>query len=126
MIDTLVMAKEMYPGKRNSLDSLCDRLGVDNTSRTLHGALLDSELLADVYINLTRGQDALLMVDEPADQPAGGAIAIPSVDLSSIKLAVLRANEQEMSAHLDVLGQMDKSSGGKTAWRNFENEGAIQ
>ena len=126
VIDTLVMAKEMYPGKRNSLDSLCDRLGVDNTSRTLHGALLDSELLADVYINLTRGQDALLMVDEPADQPAGGAIAIPSVDLSSIKLAVLRANEQEMSAHLDVLGQMDKSSGGKTAWRNFENEGAIQ
>ena len=125
VIDTLVMAKEMYPGKRNSLDSLCDRLGVDNTSRTLHGALLDSELLADVYINLTRGQDALLMVDEPADQPAGGAIAIPSVDLSSIKLAVLRANEQEVSAHLDVLGQMDKSSGGKTTWRNFENEGAI-
>src|SRR5512132_1756525 len=58
--DTLVMAKDMYPGKRNSLDALCDRLGVDNSSRTLHGALLDAELLADVYINLTRGQDALL------------------------------------------------------------------
>ena len=55
--DTLVMAKEMYPGKRNSLDSLCDRLGVDNSGRTLHGALLDAELLADVYINLTRGQE---------------------------------------------------------------------
>jgi DNA polymerase III subunit epsilon len=54
--DTLAMAKEMYPGKRNSLDALCDRLGVDNSSRTLHGALLDAELLADVYINLTRGQ----------------------------------------------------------------------
>ena len=59
--DTLVMAKEMYPGKRNSLDALCDRLGVDNSGRTLHGALLDAELLADVYINLTRGQDALLI-----------------------------------------------------------------
>lgn len=62
--DTLAMAKEMYPGKRNSLDALCDRLGVDNSGRTLHGALLDAELLADVYINLTRGQDALLMADD--------------------------------------------------------------
>ena len=61
--DTLAMAKEMYPGKRNSLDALCDRLGVDNSSRTLHGALLDAELLADVYINLTRGQEALLIDD---------------------------------------------------------------
>ena len=126
VIDTLVMAKEMYPGKRNSLDSLCDRLGVDNTSRTLHGALLDSELLADVYINLTRGQDALLMADEPAEAATAGAIAIPSVDLSSVKLPVLRANEQELELHLDVLKQMDKSSGGKTAWRGFEPEAAEQ
>ncbi len=57
--DSLVMAKDMFPGKRNGLDALCDRLGVDNSSRTLHGALLDAELLADVYINMTRGQDAL-------------------------------------------------------------------
>ena len=57
--DSLVMAKEMFPGKRNGLDALCDRLGVDNSGRTLHGALLDAELLADVYINMTRGQDAL-------------------------------------------------------------------
>jgi DNA polymerase III subunit epsilon len=59
--DTLVMAKDMFPGKRNSLDALCDRLEVDNSGRTLHGALLDAELLADVYINMTRGQDALLI-----------------------------------------------------------------
>jgi DNA polymerase-3 subunit epsilon len=77
VLDTLVMAKEMYPGKRNSLDSLCDRLGVDNSNRTLHGALLDAELLADVYINLTRGQDALLMTEEPADAPAAGAMSLP-------------------------------------------------
>jgi hypothetical protein len=70
------MAKEMYPGKRNSLDALCDRLGVDNSGRTLHGALLDAELLADVYINLTRGQDALLIdvsAQDAGGGPAGGA-----------------------------------------------------
>ena len=124
VIDTLVMAKEMYPGKRNSLDSLCDRLGVDNTSRTLHGALLDAELLADVYINLTRGQDALLMSEDSDDAPTTGSLVIPTVDLSSFKLPVLRANEQELQAHNDVLTQMDKSSGGKTVWRSFENESA--
>ena len=122
IIDTLVMAKEMYPGKRNSLDSLCDRLGVDNTSRTLHGALLDAELLADVYINLTRGQDALLMAEEPEQAAGAGAIAMPSLDLKSIKLPVLRANAQELEAHDDVLKQMDKSSGGKVAWKKFESE----
>ena len=72
MTDTLVMAKEMFPGKRNSLDALCDRLEVDNSGRTLHGALLDAELLADVYINLTRGQDALLM---DAGESAGARAA---------------------------------------------------
>jgi len=123
VIDTLVMAKELYPGKRNSLDSLCDRLGVDNSGRTLHGALLDAELLADVYINLTRGQDALLMVDEPAENDAGGPV-VPVVDLSSFKLQIVRANAQELEAHEDVLVQMDKSSGGKTAWRKFEGEAA--
>lgn len=123
VIDTLVMAKELYPGKRNSLDSLCDRLGVDNSGRTLHGALLDAELLADVYINLTRGQDALLMVDEPAESDAGGPV-VPVVDLSSFKLQIVRANAQELEAHEDVLVQMDKSSGGKTAWRKFEGEAA--
>lgn len=123
VIDTLVMAKELYPGKRNSLDSLCDRLGVDNSGRTLHGALLDAELLADVYINLTRGQDALLMVDEPAENDVGGPV-VPVVDLSSFKLQIVRANAQELEAHEDVLVQMDKSSGGKTAWRKFEGEAA--
>jgi hypothetical protein len=64
--DSLAMAKEMFPGKRNSLDALCDRLEVDNSGRTLHGALLDAELLADVYINMTRGQEALLIDAAPA------------------------------------------------------------
>ena len=112
--DTLVMAKEMYPGKRNSLDALCDRLGVDNSGRTLHGALLDAELLADVYINLTRGQDALL-IDSGSSHDANGAVV--QIDLSSFRLDVLMANEQETAAHEDVLVQIDKMSKGKTVWR---------
>jgi DNA polymerase-3 subunit epsilon len=112
--DTLVMAKEMYPGKRNSLDALCDRLGVDNSGRTLHGALLDAELLADVYIYMTRGQDALLM-DEEATVTEGPRVV--KLDLSQISLPVIRATEQELSAHEDTLAQIDKSSGGKTVWR---------
>ncbi len=116
VIDTLVMAKQMYPGKRNSLDALCDRLGVDNSGRTLHGALLDAELLADVYINLTRGQEALLM-EVSDDQPKHGVDL--QIDLSSYQLPVLRANDNELTAHEDMLKQLDKSSGGKTVWRNL-------
>ena len=112
--DTLVMAKEMFPGKRNSLDALCSRLGVDNSGRTLHGALLDAELLADVYINLTRGQDAL-MIDMGADDNT--ATQTVAVDLSGFGLPVLSANEQELGAHEDILNQIDKSSGSKTLWR---------
>ncbi|HQD15020.1 MAG TPA: DNA polymerase III subunit epsilon [Ottowia sp.] len=112
--DTLGMAKQLYPGKRNSLDALCDRLGVDNSGRTLHGALLDAELLADVYIHMTRGQEALLMDTGagPTDRSDG-----VQVDLRSLVLPVLPANDQELEAHADVLRQIDKASGGKTVWQ---------
>jgi DNA polymerase III subunit epsilon len=120
--DTLAMAKEMYPGKRNSLDALCDRLGVDNSGRTLHGALLDAELLADVYINLTRGQDALLIDVQPGTT-AGGIVT--RVDLRQFTLPVLLANEHEAAAHEDVLLQLDKASGGKTLWRAGISSGAV-
>ncbi len=116
VIDSLVMAKEMFPGKRNSLDALCDRLEVDNSGRTLHGALLDAELLADVYINMTRGQEALIMDTVEVKASSGQALR---VDLSGLQLPVLTANEQEMGAHEDVLAQMDKASSGKTVWRNM-------
>ena len=112
--DTLVMAKEMFPGKRNSLNALCDRLGVDNSGRVLHGALLDAELLADVYINLTRGQDALLM-DVGPEQTEGGSLT--DIDLRSFDLPVLAANDQEIAAHVEVLRQIEKSSGGKSVCR---------
>ena len=115
--DTLAMAKEMFPGKRNGLDALCDRLGVDNSGRTLHGALLDAELLADVYINMTRGQDALLM--DLGDAP-GEDGQVEVLDLSRFDLPVLRANASEAQAHDGVLADLDKASKGKTVWRKLE------
>lgn len=119
VVDSLVMAKEMFPGKRNSLDALCGRLEVDNSGRTLHGALLDAELLADVYINMTRGQDALLIEVETTDE-AVTTSEVPRIDLSSIVLQVLVASEEELAAHEAVLAQLDKSTGGKTIWRTHE------
>ena len=112
--DTLVMAKEMFPGKRNSLDALCGRLEVDNSGRTLHGALLDAELLADVYINMTRGQEALVM--EVASNELA-KVDVAAVDLRTLTPPVLLASELENVAHEQVLNEIDKSSSGKTFWR---------
>ena len=118
VIDTLVMAKEAYPGKRNSLDALCERLEVDNSGRTLHGALLDAELLADVYINLTRGQEALLIdLGEVGGSRKGDT---PHIDLTAFDLPVLHANAEETAQHAAVLNDLDQSSGGKTLWRKLE------
>lgn len=112
--DSLMMAKELFPGKRNSLDALCDRLEVDNSGRTLHGALLDAELLADVYINLTRGQNSLMM-DVGTTTQSGDAL--PVIDLAQFELPLLMANEQESAAHELLLADIDKASKGKTVWR---------
>jgi len=119
--DTLAMAKQVYPGKRNSLDALCDRFGVDRSNRTFHGAKLDAQLLADVYINLTRGQDALL-IDVASNEPAIGTIV--AVDLSSFTLPVLLAAEHELAAHEAALQQLDKASNGRTLFRQ-SGEGAV-
>jgi DNA polymerase-3 subunit epsilon len=113
VVDTLVMAKEMFPGKRNSLDALCDRLEVDNSGRKLHGALLDAELLADVYINMTRGQDALLMDSSSPEVPGMPVVA---VDFSQLVLPVLYANEQELLAHSQTVAEVDKASGGRALY----------
>jgi len=113
--DSLVMAKELFPGKRNSLDALCDRLEVDNSGRALHGALLDAELLADVYLNLTRGQNTLLVDDAQVSDASGHSK--PLMDLRGFQLPVISATEQELAAHEVVLAEIDKASGGKTVWR---------
>lgn len=113
--DTLVMAREMFPGKSNSLDALCKRLEVDNSNRTLHGALLDAGLLAEVYINMTRGQDSLVI--DAADAAGQAHLVLAAVDFSQFELPVLVANDEEALAHESILGELDKASGGKTAWR---------
>ena len=117
--DSLALAKELFPGKRNSLDALCDRLGVDNSGRTLHGALLDAQLLADVYIYMTRGQHALLGDDGQSssahDNPA------QRIDLRQYQLPVLPASAQELAAHEETLAAIDKASGGKTVWRTAQS-----
>jgi DNA polymerase-3 subunit epsilon len=116
VMDTLAMAKEIYPGKRNSLDALCERLGVSNAARTLHGALLDAELLADVYINLTRGQDGLL-IDQDDMMDATGKLAIRR-DYTQLQFPVIQPDAEDLKAHEEVLEQIDKASGGKTLWRS--------
>lgn len=119
VVDTLVMAKEMYPGKRNGLDALCDRLDVDNSGRTFHGALLDAELLADVYINLTRGQNALVIEADNTSTSSANGQGRPQVDLSGIELPVLRPNAHELQAHEALLLDLDKASKGQTLWRKL-------
>ena len=123
VMDTLAMAKEIYPGKRNSLDALCERLGVSNAARTLHGALLDAELLADVYINLTRGQEGLLM-DQDELMDASGKPAARR-DYSQLRLHVIAPSEEELQAHEGVLDLIDKASGGKTLWRMAASSASV-
>lgn len=118
IVDTLAMAREAYPGKANSLDALCRRLEVDNSRRSLHGALLDAELLAEVYIRMTRGQNALV-IDGPSDEAERDEATEldPGIDLRSFVLPVLQADEQELAAHEACLADLDKACGGKTIWR---------
>lgn len=116
--DSLLMAREMFPGKSNSLDALCKRLEVDNTNRTLHGALIDAALLAEVYIRMTRGQDSLSIDTHTGGET--GELAIEAIDFSQFTLPVLQASEEELAAHEAVLVDLDKASGGKTIWRKTE------
>jgi DNA polymerase III subunit epsilon len=117
VIDTLKLAKELHPGKKNNLDALCDRYQIDNSHRTLHGALLDTELLAEVYLAMTRGQDSLLG-EEDADlenQPALFADNMPRP-----LLRVLQASPDELAAHARQLEDIDKASKGECLWWKLE------
>jgi DNA polymerase-3 subunit epsilon len=115
--DSLTMARELFPGKANSLDALCRRLEVDNSNRSLHGALIDAALLAEVYIRMTRGQNSLVI--DTGEGRASGSV-IEAIDFSAFVLPVLLASEVELEAHAAVLGELDKASGGKTVWRRLE------
>ena len=116
VLDTLKVAREMHPGKKNSLNALCARYEIDNAHRTLHGALLDTELLAEVYFAMTRGQDSLLGDDHVAAvrQPA-----VLNTDASRPKLRVLQANEEELSEHAQQLADIDKASKGACLWKTL-------
>ena len=112
MTDTLAIARELHPGRRNSLDALCERYAVDNAHRTLHGALLDARLLAEVYLAMTRGQDSLMM--ELEDIVAGAA---GTARLDTSKLVVLRATAEETAAHEKLLDRMEKEAKKGIVWR---------
>jgi DNA polymerase-3 subunit epsilon len=119
VIDTLVHAKELHPGKRNSLDALCDRYGISNAHRKLHGALLDSELLADVYLAMTRGQNMLSMDVEI--EATGGGELLEAVPLGEI--IVLSAAADELAEHDNVLAALDKGVKGECVWRKYSPQG---
>jgi DNA polymerase-3 subunit epsilon len=116
VIDTLLQAKAMHPGKRNSLDALCDRYGISNAHRTLHGALLDAELLAEVYLAMTRGQNSLSM-DLTVDHAAAAGEGLQAVPLGAI--LVLEAAAEELAEHEIVMKSLDKEVKGSCLWRTL-------
>lgn len=112
VVDTLAMARKAYPGQRNTLDALCRRLGVDNSSRQLHGALLDAQLLAEVYLIMTAGQDSLDLAMAPS------AEALPAAMQSTAAPAVvLRADRAELAAHEALLDALDEACAEGSVWR---------
>jgi len=112
--DTLAYARELHPGKRNSLDALCERYQIDHSHRTLHGALLDARLLAEVYLAMTRGQESLVM---ELETPAAVTAAAARVDLS--RLLVVRPSAGELAAHEQTLDAIDKAAEGGSLWRRL-------
>jgi DNA polymerase-3 subunit epsilon len=112
VIDTLLMARNLHPGQRNSLDALCKRYSVDNSTRTLHGALLDCELLAQVYLSMTRGQETLAM---DSSGPADGMLR-PGRSSQRARPVAAELPDAERSAHIELLSQIEKESAGACLW----------
>jgi len=110
--DTLMMARDLHPGKKNSLDALCERYAVDHSKRTLHGALLDAQLLADVWLAMTRGQETLDMMMASADAPT---VALADAPLSAV-IVVLQASAGELAAHRAMCERIERESKGRCVW----------
>ncbi len=117
VLDTLKLAKELHPGKKNNLDALCDRYFIDNSHRTLHGALLDTELLAEVYLAMTRGQESLLEDDMQTVQIEQVAAA----GNARMNVRVLQASAEELEAHNAQLAEIDKASKGACIWKQLDS-----
>lgn len=116
VLDTLRMAKELHPGKKNNLNVLCERYGVDNTRRTLHGALLDAEILAEVYVSMTRGQESLIMdlgTENAGQTPVAGQLQVGEQRKAQ---NILRASDEELAEHEKLLSAIQKESRGKCLW----------
>lgn len=120
VVDTLVMAKRLHPGQRNSLDALCRRYDIDNSHRELHGALLDAEILADVYLAMTGGQTALLLADDQADS-GDGEPQLQRLPVDRPRVAVVRATAAERALHRARLQAIDEASGGRCLWLKSES-----
>jgi DNA polymerase-3 subunit epsilon len=120
VLDTLKMARDKHPGQKNNLDALCKRYDVDNSNRELHGALLDAEILADVYLAMTGGQVSMLLAaneEETATSTTSGSEAEEVIaTVKSRNLKVIRASEEELAAHEAMLEKVQKSSGGECVW----------
>ena len=123
VIDTLEMARNKYPGQKNNLDALCNRLGVDRSRRVLHGALIDCELLAEVYLAMTREQFDLVGAEETAAAAQSADTGI-AVQTAGGGLKILRADAEETAAHLEYLAELDKASGGQCLWTAKKTEQA--
>jgi len=120
VLDTLTLARQIHPGQRNSLDALCKRYGIDNSSRDLHGALLDARLLADVYLVMTGGQGALLLGEERESAGQVATEAVSRVEREGLDLRVISASEVELAAHDEQLDRIDKASSDGVLWRRAE------
>ena len=118
--DTLLLARQRHPGQRNNLDALCKRYGIDNSQRTLHGALLDAEILADVYLAMTRQQDSLFVQESAATVRRKQESRRAAPSRSRPPLPVLRASVEERAAHDQYLDMLDKKSGGACVWRRLD------
>ncbi|WP_205340394.1 DNA polymerase III subunit epsilon [Denitrificimonas caeni] len=120
VLDTLVMARGRHPGQRNNLDALCKRYGVDNSGRDLHGALLDAEILAEVYLAMTGGQTNLSLSGDSGDEGNGfvSASAVRRISAERQPLAVLPASAQELEAHQNFLARIKKASGIELTWND--------
>jgi DNA polymerase III subunit epsilon len=126
VIDTLVLARELHPGKSNSLDALCKRYTIDNSARELHGALLDARLLADVYLAMTGGQGALELAEAPLPGQSADTAQRSRVPLrTAVPLAVLAASAEEQSAHEAMLALIARASGGRVLWAALEPAAAV-
>jgi DNA polymerase-3 subunit epsilon len=125
VVDTLVMARAKHPGQRNNLDALCQRYDVDNSQRDLHGALLDAEILADVYLAMTGGQTTFQLSDAAANSGDGGpgSQQIKRLSANRPSLPVILATAEERAAHAAQLEAIAASNGGHVLWRELAGRG---